>query len=108
MKKIILISVIFFLTYIPIICYSNSNGINEESIKVYKVIEIKKAKKRINSTNKAYIILIQDTISKQILTLVSLKVKYKSSIKLKAGNYYTFILKKYFIFAIIFEQPWTL
>ena len=96
MKAILLFSFVIYFANLPNKCFSSTICSFPDSLRVCKIIEIQKAKKRINNTNKAYIILIQDTLSKRCLTIVSLKSDSISVIKIKKGNTYTFYLEKYF------------
>lgn len=68
----------------------------EDTPQVYKVIEINRSNKRVNGTNKAYIILVQDTVSKYFYTVVSLKSNDKTTLKIRKGEFYNFSLKKYY------------
>jgi hypothetical protein len=87
---------LFSLSCFSLFQYSDSGQMIEDTSRVYKVIEINKSKKNIHSTNKAYIILVQDTLSKQYCTIVSLKTKCKNAEKIRKGEIYNFSLKKYY------------
>lgn len=93
-QKIFLISLPFFSLFQD----PDSTLISKDTMQVYKVIEIKKSTKRINGTNKADLIIVQDTLSKCYYTVVSLRTKCNTSIKIKKGKFYSFHLKKYFEF----------
>ncbi len=87
---------LFSLSCFSLFQYSDSGQMIEDTSRVYTVIEINKSKKNIHSTNKAYIILVQDTLSKQYCTIVSLKTKCKNAEKIRIGGIYNFSLKKYY------------
>jgi hypothetical protein len=75
---------------------SVAHPVFEDSSRVYKVIDIDKTKKKVHGTNKAYIILIQDTASKQYYTIITVKTSPKTSEKIKKGEAYHFSLTRYF------------
>jgi hypothetical protein len=87
---------LYSLSCFSLFQYSVSDQVIEDTSRAYKVIEINKSKKYIHSTNNAYIILVQDTLSKQYCTIVSLKTKCKNAVKIRKGEIYNFSLKKYY------------
>lgn len=87
---------LFSFVYLSLFKCYDSTELSVATPRVYKVIEINKSRKSVNNTNKAYIILVQDTVSKQYYTIVSLKSNNKTSIKIREGASYCFSLKKYF------------
>jgi len=87
---------LFSLSCFSLFQYSVSVQVIEDTSRTYRVIEINKSKKNIHSTNNAYIILVQDTLSKQYCTIVSLKTKCKNAVKIRKGEIYNFSLKKYY------------
>lgn len=98
-KFAISIVVIFFLLGLPVLSLSqnyDSLNYNKCDLKEYKIIKINKSKKKINGTNKAYIILVQDSEDKQFFTIVSLKAKCKTCLRLKRGRTYNLLLEKYY------------
>lgn len=68
----------------------------ENTPQVYKIIEINRSNKRVNGTNKAYIILVQDTVSKDFYTVVSLKSNDKTTLKIKKGEFFNFSINRYY------------
>ncbi len=87
---------LFSLSCFLLFQHSDSAQMIEDTSQVYKVIKINKSKKNIHSTNKAYIILAQDTLSKHYFTIVSLKTKRENAEKIREGEIYNFSLKKYY------------
>lgn len=68
----------------------------EETTKYCKVIEITKTSEKVHGSSNAFIIIVQDTISMQYYTIVSLKTIDRAPCKIKKGNFYRFSLKKYY------------
>lgn len=85
-----------FLAIVLLVSFINSNAINDDSVNVYKIIDVKKSNKKVNSSNKAYIILIQDLRNKDFFTVVSIKKKCDYGKKIKVGKSYVFELNKCF------------
>lgn len=92
--KAITIIVVFIFSFLPNKGWSFSNS--KDSVYICKIVKITKAKKRINDTNKAYIVLAQDTLSKLYFTIVTLKSKNKCNARIKEGDVKSLNLKKYF------------
>ena len=95
--------VLFNLPLTSMFQYSDSIRMLEGSPQVYKVIEINKSNKHINGTNKAYIILLEDTSSKICYTILRLKTNCKSSLKIRKEEFYSFSLKKYYEYDSVIE-----
>lgn len=67
-----------------------------DTVIVCKITSIKSATIRKNMTNRAYIIVAQDTSTKKHYTLVSLKSNDSTLPKIKKNNIYTIGISKYF------------
>ena len=87
---------VVFLACLPF-CSMSSDFV-KDTILTCKVVKITKARKSINKTNKAFIILLQDTVTGRYYNVVSLKEKrskYKTLEKIKVNKVYSFKLNNY-------------
>lgn len=85
------------------------NKLTDSALYSCKVIETDVVKKKISKNNKAFIklskeknirkaniVIVQDTLTKDFFTIISLDNKKQEGEKLKKGKVYRFYLKKYY------------
>ncbi len=92
-KLVILILLIVFLPF-----HSKASDFIKDTVLTCRVVKITKTRKSVNKTNKAFIILLQDTVTGRYYNVVSLKekmTKYKTLEKIKVNKVYSFKLNNY-------------